>query len=112
MTAAPAGPPAFSSIPVGVDREPQNVHDAHSAPQRAFVARIVARSDFAYACENPFTLEQKAHRYSGPFWFLWYDTSDQLHAVKVGVLGRVLKEVIPGTPPAPQRDATDPLRMF
>jgi len=115
MISSAAGVPAFDSIPVGESRTLERVYPARSAPQRRFVGSVVALPSFAFACDNPFSQDQLAHSYRGPFWFLWYDTAGRLHAMKIGALGRLLLPEIIGSssaPPARDRDPMSDELMF
>jgi hypothetical protein len=80
-------------LPVGLARTPEPVAPVRTEQQRTTVLAIAARPDFAYCCSNPFTPGVDCTR---PFTFLWYDTAERLHAVRIGKLGKVLRETVAG----------------
>jgi hypothetical protein len=83
----------METLPVGLARTPEPVAPVRTEQQRATALAIAARPEFAYCCSNPFTPDVD---YTRPFMFLWYDTSERLHATRIGKRGDVLREVVTG----------------
>ncbi|MFF3665432.1 hypothetical protein [Microtetraspora malaysiensis] len=90
----------LATIPLGSALEASTVHDSIRTPEaRATVLAIAARAEFRFASNNPFdefNVEHMAVRgrnHTGPFWFLWHDTTGELHASRIGKAGNVLREL-------------------
>lgn len=77
------------TLPVGRDHEMEELADRRDPRQRAKVIEIASRTDFDFACGNPFTEEVGAD-YRGPFNFIYYTKNGDFHVKRIGATGRVL----------------------
>jgi hypothetical protein len=79
-------------IPVGANRDPRPMAAVRTPAQHKTVLDILAADGFAYACNNPFT--PAVEDYQGPFMFLWYDRSDNLHGTRIAKRGQILRDTV------------------
>ena len=86
-------------IPIGYSKQLEEV--VYNPPFRTpeqfnVVRRLTQRSDFNFCCiSNIFDPTYATKKdYQGPFMVLWYDNKGNLHGIRIGKRGRILKEII------------------
>ncbi|MEV0306496.1 hypothetical protein [Nonomuraea fuscirosea] len=90
--------PTGHTPPVGRTCEISAIYAVRTPQHLATVLGILARDDFHHATNNPFDQETadffalRGHNFVGPCWFLWFDTSGELHATRIGKSG-IIREL-------------------
>ncbi|MFC7591063.1 hypothetical protein ACFQYP_50765 [Nonomuraea antimicrobica] len=102
MTTTAYAPTAYAptghTLPVGRTCETSAIYAVRTPQHLETVLGIAARDDFHYATTNPFDQETadfftlRERNFVGPCWFVWFDTSGELHATRIGKSG-IIREL-------------------